>query len=376
MTDSIVKVDGDVAEELRNDIPAEPKKSIRETLEENFEKLEARQDDEDTDDAESGEPTAKKRRERDATGKFLAKTKDFEARSSGEVDTTESVTPSATESTAYTTPVLPPPGWAADARETFNQLPPRLQQEVYKRETDLRRGLQQATENAAQVQRTWGEVEQVLSPHMERFNLMGVSPGRVVNQFMAWQQKLDSDPADGLRQLAQSYGLDLRQLAEQEAQTPQEPPYIRELRQQNQQLMGLYQQTQQRQQMSHAQALANEVQGFVEERDGSGNPVRPYMEHLIEDMVPLVQHMRSQNPHAHPRQLLQAAYEKAIWLNDSTREIELKKSQTQPMSKQTIDKARKAQKLVNGEARSDSGPVKAKGLRATLEANWEKLNSI
>lgn len=374
MTDSIVKVDGDVAEELRNDIPAEPKKSIRETLEENFEKLEAR-DDENDETEESEEPTPKKRRERDATGKFLAKTKDFEARSSGEVDTIESVSPSAKESTAYATPVLPPPGWAADARETFNQLPPRLQQEVYKRETDLRRGLQQATENAAQVQRTWGEVEQVLSPHMERFNLMGVSPGRVVNQFMAWQQKLDSDPADGLRQLAQSYGLDLRQLAEQEAQAPQEPPYIRELRQQNQQLMGLYQQQTQRQQTSYAQALGNEVQSFVEERDTSGNPVRPYMEHLIEDMVPLLQHMRTQNPNGHPRQLLQAAYEKAIWLNDSTRELEMRKTQPQ-VNKQTIDKARKAQKLVNGEARSDSGPVKAKGLRATLEANWEKLNSI
>lgn len=274
--------------------------------------------------------------------------------------------------------VLPPSSWAADAKEQFNQLPPRLQQEVSKRETDLRRYLSQETEKFAQRERTYSEIDQALAPRMPELQRMGVSPGAVVSRFMAWQNHLDTNPVQGLRDLAQSYGMDLRQLAEQEAQQPQEPAYVRELRNQVQQTQGLLQQFQKQTDAQRQAQIAHQLQGelnsFTQEKDAQGNLLRPHLEHVVEDMLPYVQHLRSTSPNMGARQLLQTAYDKAIWANPSTRELELKRGQAVADPVKSVNRAKQAAKLVNGEARGPQVPDRPDTLRGDLYAAWDKIN--
>lgn len=355
----------------------ESRPSVREAVEAAYEKVVVGREEAEADEpAET--PAEKTARERDEAGRFVAKAKelkDHEAHKSGAEPTIESQPAQAIESAPSAIPVPVPAGWAADVAPLFNQAPPRLQQEIHRRETDLRRGLQQATEKAAQVERTWAEVDQELAPYKEAFARNGVTPARVVSQLMSWQRHLDANPEQALEDLARTYGLDLRQVAESRAQQPQEPPHIRELRQQVQQLTGLFnQQTEaqkQAQQQQAQQAILADIQAFANETDASGNPVRPYVEHVIDDMLPIMTALRGTMP---TRQLLQTAYEKAVWMNPSTRELELKKVTAPPPNTQNIEKARKAAKLVNGEAIGNAPPERPKTVRAAAEAAWEKLH--
>lgn len=354
----------DVVEEsdtIDSSVNDDSEPSIRDTLEAAYDKFSS---EESTDDEQGIESSSG----RDANGRFLSKSPKALDSSPGE--TIEGEQRRVREPETFAVPV--PQSWAADAKDMFNQLPARLQQEVVKRETDLRRGLSHATERASQVERTWAEVDEALAPHRETFALNGVSPGQVVKQFLDWQNYLDKDPVLGLQKLAKSYGLDLRQLAEYEATQPQEDPQVKELRQQISQMQGYFQQMQQQTASQKAQAVQGELELFAQEIDSTGRPLRPYIEHVADDMIPHIQYLRSQNPNASPRQLLQAAYEKAIWANPSTRELELKRSQA--VNPAQLDKARRAQKLVNGEAHGMVAPEEPDTVRGALEAGWNKIH--
>lgn len=353
-------------------------KSTRAALEAAYEQLEVEADEGTPEADDSGtelrkEAKQRAERERGDDGKFVSKSKDkSEAHESGEVETIEAPKEPAIESAPTSAPVFAPPSWAADARETFNQLPPRVQQEIVRRETDLRRGLQQATDRTAQVERTWGEVDALLKPYEGQLARAGATKAQVLKQSLEWQKYLDTDLPAAMTALARSYGTDLRTLAQLESQQPQEPAYVGQIRQQLQQTQALIQQNQQREAENRRASVLAELSAFASETDSAGNPVRPFIEHVEADMVPIVQSLMGSGMPV--RQILQQAYEKAIWLNPSTREMEIKKVASQASSTQNVARAKKAARLVNGDARGDMPADRPKSTRAALEANWEKLN--
>ena len=354
----------------------EPRLSLREQLEANLEKITDESGDvEDPDEeTELDEQPSESARERDEKGRFV-KSANIQAQETGTEETTESEeTGQAIESAPPATPVFAPSGWAAEEIPLFNQAPRELQQAIARRETDLRRGFQQASDRAAHIERTWSEVDAAFKPYEQQFDLAGVSKGQVLRQMMAWQSRLDNPDtrATAFRELARSYGTDLQQLAQYEAQQPQEPSYVRELRQQNQQLFGLFQQHQQAQQLQAHNALGEEIAAFRDEVDATGNKLRPYLEAVIDDMIPILRTLKGTGLNS--KQMLQQAYEKAVWLNPQVREFEIQK-RAPKVTKESVEKARRAQKLVTGEARSNSAPPPKKlSLRETLEANWDKQN--
>lgn len=317
------------------------------------------------------EPVAPKQtateRSRDERGRFAEK-----AQPSGVEQTIEGESASIRETPNFQPPVLPPASWAADKKADWANVPRGLQEEIQRVDLDTRRQLQRVSEDAAQVKRTWADVEQALGPRLQDFARAGVTPGCVVQQFMAWQDKLDSDPRQGLRELAASYGLDIRQLADEEAQQPQEPHYVREMRQQIQGMQGLLQQRQQAEASVQQQQLSGQIAAFANEQDAQGNLRRPYLENVIDDMLPIVQQMRAQSPYSSAGDILQQAYEKALWLNPDTRAIELSRHRVTAQSPKKLEQAKRAQKLVNGAARSGFVAHPPDNLRGVLEAAWDE----
>lgn len=357
---------------VRAESPDEPL-SVRDVMESHFKDIG------DGEEAPPSDERAHEPIERDERGRFRPKAakepqETIQAHESGEAETIDVVPNPAIESEADNDPVLPPPSWAADAKDVWNQVPKRAQQEFVKRETDLRRGLQQATEKAAQIEREWSEVGQVLAPFENRFKRLGVTRGQVLNNMVGWQEYLDDESRrpQAFRDLAASYGTTLEQLAQVSAQQPAEPAYVREIRQQNQQLMQLFQQQSVAQKQQGEAQVVLELQSFASETDASGRLKHPHLEYLVDDIQQILPAVRASMPGASPKQLLSAAYDKAVWSNPSTRELELKKT-AQPVTKQNVDRARAAKKLVNGEAMAPETVERPKDIRGAMHAAAEKL---
>lgn len=381
--DDIVPVETS-KESFRGEAPESPRESLRDIMEAHARELEI-EDEVVSKIAHEPQTT----RGRDEHGRFTAKDDEpsepvapkpksqkpnFEARQSDQGGRIEAMQEPAIESKPVSAPLLVPASWAADAKDAWNQTPRRAQEEFIKRENDLRRGLQQATDQAKQVGGEWSEVDKLLTPYREQFARAGVSSGQVIGQMMAWQQYLDNPDtrAQAFQQLAQSYGTSLDQLAQVSAAQPQEPSYVREIRQQNQQLMQMFRQQQQASQQTQHSGVVSDIQAFASETDQSGNALRPHIGYVEEEMAAFLPSLRSANPGWNNRQLLQAAYEKAVWANPSTRELEMRKAQPAP-NKQNIERARRAAKMVNGEAIGPEVEDSPKDLRATIRAHAAKL---
>lgn len=337
------------------DVTAEPEDDLRAALETAFEG-----ESESTEESESvaGE------RPRDEKGRFAK----------AQLSEQSGLDPAAPPQTELP-PIQPPSSWAAEKREAFTRLPRDLQEEVVRRETDLRRYLTDQSEKLAQAQRTYADLDAAIAPYREQFARAGVTHGQVFNQLMSWQRYLDSNPGQALADLAASYGLDLRQLAENVgAQAQPVPSYVQDMRQQLQQMQGYVQRQQQVAQQQAQQALQYEVQSFASERDQSGQPLRPYLETVMDDMMIEVPALRRANPHLSNREVLQTAYERAVWANPTTRALELQRQQqaSAVAQQQKTQQAKRAAKLVNGHAPQAYAPNPPNDLRSALLAAWDE----
>lgn len=334
------------------------------------------------------EPPSRSRR--DEQGRFSAKEREFdepaitkrekstkkniEALQSDGANRIETSNAPATESAPTSAPLLAPQSWAADAYEAWNQTPRRAQEEFVKRENDLRRGMQQATDQATQVQRNFADVDEALSPFRELIDSGRVSRGQIIKNFAWYQQRMDNPEtrAQTFAEMAASYGHSLSELEQQAAAQPQEPSYVREIRQQNQQLMQMFQQQGQAAQQNQQQAVLSEIEAFAAATDQSGNALRPHFAHVHDDMIALLPGIKAANRNWNNQQLLQAAYERAVRANPSTWELEAKKLAA-PIDPQKIERARRANKMVSGEALGPPTEEAPRDLRAHIMRNAARL---
>lgn len=305
-------------------------------------------------------------RERDEKGRFAAKQ-------------SQETEPSETIEQPVAAPVPMPGGWDQGSQAEWNQLPRTVQETISRRQADLQRSYSQASEKAAQVEKTWSEVDQAIAPYKQRMAMNGISPAQLINQILSVQNYMDNDPVQGLRWMASTYGLDLKQLAEYESQQPQVAPEVREVQRQIQELKALQAQQMQYQQQQVQQGLESQIMAFANETDSNGNALRPHFQTLVDDIIPLVGHMKASNPGMNNRDLLQAAYEKAVWANPTTRQSELEKTKAEVVSKQISQKqahvaqAKKAAKLINGAASEAYTPkIQPGNLRNMLEAAFDE----
>lgn len=342
---------GDIlAEDIETEIEADPvaePESLRSTLEAAFDS--------------ASEPSTAAERARDEQGRFTKG-------QPSEGEPAEIMEPQAP-------PLAAPSSWTGEKQQMFYQLPRPLQEEVLRRETDLRRHLTTESEQIAQAKRTYSGIDEALAPYSEQLRLANVQPGQVVGHLMAWQQYLDRDPVSALHQLAQSYGLDLRQLANVETQAlPVVSPELQEMRRTVEALKREREQERYAQHAALTSSIESEVQGFAMAVDANGHQLRPYVDNVVDEMLLLVPQVRANNPQAGIQQLLQEAYDRAVWANPSTRQLELQRRQQadQSVIRAKAEKAQRAAKLVSGAANGPFTTASPSTLRSAIEAAWEE----
>ena len=248
-----------------------------------------------------------------------------------------------------------PSSWKPDAQQAFAQLPPNVQEEVLRRESDYHKGIEtyKTHAHAAQV------FEKVVQPFMPTIQQMGVDAPTAVQRLLQADHTLRySDPATKTQlftQLAREYGIDLAQAANQ----PQPDPQYLALQQQIAQQQREMQNWRQEQQRTQETVALTEIQKF------SADPANVHFESVRDDMAKLINSGMADS--------LKDAYDKAVWqrgdIRQSLIEQQRAEAQKQALEQSTSARAKAASVSVKGSSPSAGGVQPVKGsLRDQLTA--------
>lgn len=223
----------------------------------------------------------------------------------------------------------PPAEWTAAEQDVFRKLPKEGKDAFLKFHERTRTERDEVATEAERWQRDYGDVDEVLAPVEDALRANGLTKAQYVRSLHAASQRLATDPAGFIRQIAAQKGIDLRQLVAPE-QPPAEEEYIdpvvRAIKQETAQELAALRQEVQRlnggfngwQQQAEAQAQAqvtSEITQFASATDERGKPLRPYFNEVKADMGVLMDAALRRGEHL----TLDQAYERAVWANPDTR---------------------------------------------------------
>jgi hypothetical protein len=178
--------------------------------------------------------------------------------------------------------------------------------------------------------------------------------------------------------MAQSYGIDLSQLANGAAQPvqPQQQafPEMHYLTSELDTIRSKLAAIEQEKIAQHHRATVGEIEAFANETDASGKLLRPFMGDVHEQLMDEVRLLRSRNPQAPARQILQQAYETACWKSPDVRSRLIEQQRQPQVQAQRVQQARLAGSSVRGapgasSLAANSGSSLREALMAAFEAH-------
>lgn len=261
-------------------------------------------------------------RQRDETGKFVAKEKSGVEPEKKEAPQGKESAPEEGEKTGATEPAKAggaPATWKPDARKVWDQIPAAARAEIERREKEIARF---STEKGAELNRIKSfhdEVEQALGTDADYLRVNYGSVGQGLKTLMNISRFAGKQPVEFLNWYAAQHNLDLKALVGQESGEPSngkpalDPAIAQRLSGLEAQVQGFQKQTQDQQLAQRAADIAS----VANEMDDQGNLVRPFFDELRAEIGPLLQIIAKQNPAWSVRDVTIAAYEKAARLNDN-----------------------------------------------------------
>lgn len=221
------------------------------------------------------------------------------------------------------------------------------------------------TQAFADFKKTYDPVHKLFEPYMPHLQQSGMSPADLIQRYFEADRKLQENPVEALKWLAEQYGADLSQLTKQQ----QTDPAYTKLQQELAELRRSVQTREQQEAQTRLNTTLTEINTFAEEKDESGNPKRPHFAEVVNDMMMLAQAVRAsgQTPK------LQDLYDRAVWANPEVRQ-KLIAAEKQAQAKLEADeaakkaaRAKKASASVSGSPGA-SAPRTDRTLREELEA--------
>lgn len=280
--------------------------------------------------------------------------------------------------TVPTTPPAPdasaPRTWKPDAAAEWANLPPRVREEILKREDDMFRGLESYKGDA-----TVGKaVQNIFQPFREVAQADGLDPGVVMHEALTMHTTLSRGSQEqklaALHSLASRYGVSL-----QPANPDDEPPFVdpqvarlqAEVASVKSQQMALAREREQaamREQTAAREKLQSEIETFAKD------PANPDFDLLSSEMAKLLQSGAAKD--------LRDAYDQAIWLNPVTRQKAIdsaaaakaeaeKKAQAEAAAKAKAS----ASANVRTQAKNASGTAASGSMDDTLNEAYARLVS-
>lgn len=250
--------------------------------------------------------------------------------------------------------------WRGEAAAEFAKLPPVVQQEILKREEDIFKGIEGYKEAAA----FGNSLKQVLDPYLPVLQQYNIQPAAQVADMMQAHYTLAFGTPEQklalMQQIAKDYQIDLRNLNLGGAVYVD--PQVADLQKQLQQLQFQMSQSQRAQMEAKRSEIERHVAAFA------SDPKNVYFEELANDIAHLLR--------TGAEKTVEAAYEKAMWMNPAVRAKELTRQQAEKAEaeRKKAEAARKATAAnVRTKAKSGSAATPLGSMDDTLN---ETLASI
>lgn len=365
------------------------KQSLRDVAEAAWEEVQ-----DAADDGEAAEPVDGGGQQRDAQGRFVAKTPaDEPGEQSEKTDPAPHDDPDASSDAKPVDPApqgssnQPPQHWSEQDRQTFSKLDPAGQEFLLRRHTEMERDYQTKAQAAA----TAVQFTQSLAPYFQHPALAGslqqagISPQQAIEQWASFHLRaIDPNPvvrAALHQELGQRMGLDpaavgqmsqpgLQGLSEEDLKDPVIRNFADTLGKTFGDVQALRGELNQMRQQDAARQNAEvmkvtrwQIDQFADEKDAQGQKTHPHFDAVLDHMIELY--------HANPERDLQTAYDMAIWAVPSIRSSLIAAERNSVQQQASNERARQA---VRSNVRGVTSPVakpagdgKAKGLREALE---------
>ena len=298
------------------------------------------------DDIETDQPESKEPAPRAPNGKFVAKN-------------------AAEDAPAVEEPVWkrPPSSWKRDYHEVWQTADPRLQEYAYKREEEMRAGIEPLRSKAQFAD----QMNEAIQPYMNTIQGLGIDAPRAVKALMEADHVLRNSPPDQKRaylaSLAQSYGINLGEVDPYQQVGPVDPNYYA-LQNELNSVRGEISNFKQQQEMAENQSLLGEINSFASKAE--------YFEEVRPDMIKLLQ--------SGVAGTLEEAYEKAIRLNDDVFTQTQQRSQAEAAAQKSssANRAAKAAKAAAVSVKSSTPgtktTTKAQDRRSMLLEQFDSVN--
>ena len=282
-----------------------------------------------------------------------------------------------TKEPAKDAPKLEPhPRWKPEMRERFQKLAeadPETAKWVLDRQTETEK-IFHAGRQAAAAGEKFKALDDILAPGRQQRSMAGVDDPTFLRGLVAASDFLAKDPRTGIKHLAETYGVDLRELADGKPGEVQDSPMVRQLQQQIAEMQAYIQRQNQGAQRHALNGAMNSIQAFAQAKDESGQLLHPHFEAVVDDVTAIVaRQLESGQPPD-----LKAAYEKAIRLNDAIwTKTQAEKSareqkQREEEEARRIAEAKRAGFSVNGGSGGDRDSV-AGSIRDELARQVDRL---
>lgn len=256
-----------------------------------------------------------------------------------------------------------PQSWRQELKDHFNTLPPEVQDEILRRETDYSKGIQKYAEDAKYAQTIRPVIDQ-WAPYIQQ--QLNQTPEVAINQLLQAEYALRTGSPAQKQQLfmawAKQYGVDLSG-ASPDGQTQQLDPNlqhalseVQQLRQYIQNLEYTKHQEATRQQQAEQAELMKRVEEFA------SKPDNPHFEAVRDDMSRLLQ--------AGYAESLEDAYEKACWARPDIRASLMKEQEAKRIQEkaQAANQAKAKAVSVTGSPSGAAVPVPGASIRDDLMA--------
>jgi hypothetical protein len=268
------------------------------------------------------------------------------------------------ENTAASDDLEKPQAWGKKVVEHWNSLPPEVQQEILKRETDIQRGLGDAAERLKKAEASSEELGQILSRHANA--IPRLPDGRempvpqVLDHLLAAHQMLETNPRQALAWLHDYYGVNPAELIQhdpiEEARQQERAAIEHELQQQHQQQRAL-----------REQQMIDHIEQFAADK--------PYWDDIEDDISYHLIALKETMPHATGEQILQLAHDKALAGHPDLDPKAKEKAQNDLLeSRRKADEAKKLASMNVGSRHIGATPVVRRSLEEDMAAVYERLH--
>jgi hypothetical protein len=349
--------------EAADEVEEEAPKSLRETIEATYNKA-----------VEEENAPLEKPKARDASGKFLKK--DTAVSTQGEQV-------AAAESTFLTTPpteiTAVPRSISPEHADKFKALPNEIKDWLLKVDEGQYRTFSKKMGEIGVKERRYRDLDDAVAPYEVEWAKHGVSVGQVINNYLAWEKSYHENPEKTLGEMAAEKGLTLETILGNKDNVPS--PELVELRKKVAQLESGYQDTQKQSIAEYNQSLNNDIESYATEAGQDGKPLRPHFDAVYKYMIPVAKAYREANPDAPERQILDAAYKDAIYLNPQVRQLVLEEEVSKKAADRAAAESEKVQraKVAGSSLRGTATGhtmvnTKPGSLRETIESAWDELS--